>query len=207
MADEMQDIQMDLDNLYQEEVFTDRRIGSIMRLTPVTAEGETDTGRDVLYVGQTQIMTPAGALPLSFEIEAKSLKEAIEGFPAAAQKSVDDTMERLKEMRREAPPRWSSRKAAVAASAAKAACPAAACRVAARFSCAKQRFRRGGQPRPGIIACAPPPASPGRRLPATFSGRVAGPPEVQSKPVTSACSTSCPALRIVIVALRRRISV
>ncbi|RFA30412.1 hypothetical protein CAI21_04870 [Alkalilimnicola ehrlichii] len=102
MADEMQDIQMDLDNLYQEEVFTDRRIGSIMRLTPVTAEGETDTGRDVLYVGQTQIMTPAGALPLSFEIEAKSLKEAIEGFPAAAQKSVDDTMERLKEMRREA---------------------------------------------------------------------------------------------------------
>ena len=33
------DIEMDGANLYQEETFTDRRIGSLLRLTPVTASG------------------------------------------------------------------------------------------------------------------------------------------------------------------------
>lgn len=96
------DIKLDADALYREEMFTDRQVGSIMRLTPVTADGEEDGARSVLYVGQTQVLTPGGALPLSFEIEAASLAEAIDGFPDAARKAVDETMERLKEMRREA---------------------------------------------------------------------------------------------------------
>lgn len=94
--------QMSPEELYLEEVFTDRRVGTIQRLTPVNAQGQPDAKRAVLYVGQTQILTAAGALPLSFEIEAKSLDEAAGKFGDAAKVALQQTMERLEEMRREA---------------------------------------------------------------------------------------------------------
>lgn len=99
-ADQL-DIRMERDGLYLEEVFTDRRVGSIQRLSPVDADGRPDAGRQVIYVGQTQLMTRAGPLPLSFDIPAKSLGEAVDGFPAAANIAVEETMQRLEEMRRE----------------------------------------------------------------------------------------------------------
>ena len=45
MADELTDadIAMDSSSLYREETFTDRRVGTLQRLTPVTASGATDT--------------------------------------------------------------------------------------------------------------------------------------------------------------------
>jgi hypothetical protein len=94
--------QMSVEELYLEEIFTDRRVGTIQRLTPVTATGQPDAAREVLYVGQTQILTQAGALPLSFEIPARSLGEAVEAFGEAAKVALQQTMERLEEMRREA---------------------------------------------------------------------------------------------------------
>jgi hypothetical protein len=96
------DASMNVEDLYLEEVFTDRRVGTIQRLTPVTAAGEPDAAREVLYVGQTQVLTPGGALPLSFEIPAASLRDAVAGFGKAAEAAVQDTMRRLQEMRREA---------------------------------------------------------------------------------------------------------
>lgn len=102
MAEQDTGAGMNAADLYAEEMFTDRRVGTIQRLTPVTAEGAPDDGRQVLYVGQAQVMTPAGALPLSFEIPAGSLAEAVEGFGAAAEKAVQETMQRLQELRREA---------------------------------------------------------------------------------------------------------
>lgn len=96
------DIAMDADELYQEESFTDRRIGGIQRLTPVTRTGARDTTRSVIYLGQTQVMTPAGALPLSFEISADSLEDAVGQFGARAEEALEDTLKRLEEMRREA---------------------------------------------------------------------------------------------------------
>ena len=95
------EIKMDRDTLYLEEVFTDRRVGSIQRLTPVGSDGPPDSSRDVLYVGQTQLMTRAGPLPLSFEIPAQDLDGAVDGFAEAANLAVEDTMKRLEEMRRE----------------------------------------------------------------------------------------------------------
>lgn len=95
------DIEMDPKGLYHEEVFTDRQMGTIMRLTPVDAEGGRDQSREVVFVGQTQVMTPGGALPLSFELEAADLEEAAKQFGPAAKKALDETMERLKELRRE----------------------------------------------------------------------------------------------------------
>ncbi len=100
--DMTEQLSMDSDALYLEETFTDRRVGSIQRLTPVTADGEPDAARPVRFIGQTQVMSPAGALPISFELEVESLSEAVAGFPAAAQKAVTDTIEELKRLQRDA---------------------------------------------------------------------------------------------------------
>jgi hypothetical protein len=96
------DPQMNANDLYLEEVFTDRRVGTIQRLSPVDSTGRPDATRRVLYIGQTQILTAAGALPLSFEIEAASLEDATRQFGDAAKVALQQTMERLEEMRREA---------------------------------------------------------------------------------------------------------
>ena len=96
------DIGMDGNALYREESFTDRRVGSIQRLTPIAADGSDDDSRPVIYLGQTQLMTPGGALPLNFEIQADSLSDAVEKFGKQAEAALEDTMQRLEEMRREA---------------------------------------------------------------------------------------------------------
>ncbi|MDR9432596.1 MAG: hypothetical protein RI539_00395 [Spiribacter sp.] len=97
----LEQLQVDADGLYQEENFTDRRVGSIQRLSPVTRDGRPDDSRPVLYLGNTQVMTPVGALPLNFELEAASLEEAVAAFPAAAHASLEQAMEQLQEMQRE----------------------------------------------------------------------------------------------------------
>src|SRR3981081_4672825 len=78
---DLPEVQLDLKALYREDVFTDRRAGSIRRLTPVTADGSVDATRPVLFSGQTQLLTPAGVLPLGFEIEAATLEEALKKVP------------------------------------------------------------------------------------------------------------------------------
>lgn len=95
------DIQLDSTALYREEIFTDRRAGTIRRLTPVTAEGQPDGSRAVLYSGQTQLLTPTGVLPLGFEIEASSLSDAIRKFPAAVKDALEQAIEEARELRRE----------------------------------------------------------------------------------------------------------
>ena len=96
------EIKMDAQALHREEVFTDRRVGTIQRLTPVDANGKPVEGGKVVYVGQTQLMTRAGALPLSFEIPADSLGAAAEKFSEGANAAMEDAVRRLEEMRREA---------------------------------------------------------------------------------------------------------
>lgn len=96
------DLKMDPASLYREEIFTDRSIGTIRMLTPVTPDGVTDAGRRVLYLGEAQILTPAGVLPLAFEIEASSLGEAVEKFAAAATVALERAAKELQELRRQA---------------------------------------------------------------------------------------------------------
>ena len=95
------EIKMDASNLYREEVFTDNAVGTLRRLTPVTSSGETDPGRPVQYLGATQVLTTAGPLPLSFDIEAGSLAEAAAAFGGAARQAFERTMDELKEMQRQ----------------------------------------------------------------------------------------------------------
>ena len=94
-------LRMDPASLYREEVYTDRRIGTIRMLTPVTSMGSPDSSREVLYVGETQLLTPGGLLPLAFEIEARSLSEAIEGFGPGANDAVERTRREIEQLRRE----------------------------------------------------------------------------------------------------------
>src|SRR5580658_3984758 len=91
---------MDSSQIYREETYTDRRVGTIRCLTPVTAEGTADATRPVLYVGQAQIMTPMGALPISFDLEASTLSAAIAKFGDAAEQAVQQTMRELQDLRR-----------------------------------------------------------------------------------------------------------
>jgi hypothetical protein len=96
------DITMDAASLYREEIYTDRRIGTIRALVPVNGDGEVDGSRDVVYVGEAQIMTQMGPLPVSFEIEAKSLGDAVVGYAEAAKIAVERTVRELQDMRRQA---------------------------------------------------------------------------------------------------------
>ena len=99
--DSCPEISMDVSTLTREETYTDSRVGSIRKMTPVTIDGEVDSSRAVQFVGSTQIMTPGGALPLSFEIESDTLQGAVAGFGDAAKLAVERTMEELKEMQRQ----------------------------------------------------------------------------------------------------------
>lgn len=102
MAERTPEPQMDPAALYREEVFTDRKIGTVRRLTPVKSDGATDSSRPVLYLGDAQVLTQVGSLPLSFEIPAQSLEQAVKNFGAAAQKAIERAMQELQEMRRQA---------------------------------------------------------------------------------------------------------
>jgi hypothetical protein len=100
-SETINDIKVDPNSLFLEEVFTDRRIGTIRRLTPVKEDGQPDPSKGVLYIGETQVMTPAGALPIGFEIPAGSLKEAAEQFGPLAREAIERTVRELQELRRQ----------------------------------------------------------------------------------------------------------
>ena len=96
------ELKVDPNALYLEEIFTDRRVGTIRRLTPVKKDGQRDTARALLYIGETQVLTPAGALPIGFEIGAGSLEEAAEKFGQLAKEAIERTVKELQELRRQA---------------------------------------------------------------------------------------------------------
>src|SRR5437588_12068333 len=83
------ELKLEPDKLYLEEIFTDRRIGTIRRLSPVAKDGKPDASRTALYVGETQIMTPAGSIPIAIQIGADSLAEAAEQVACVAKEAID----------------------------------------------------------------------------------------------------------------------
>lgn len=89
----MPNLESDVSNLYREDVFTDLKAASIRRLTPVNVDGSDDTGREVIYSAHSQVMTPAGALPISAQISAENLGDAFEKFPMA----IENELERLRD--------------------------------------------------------------------------------------------------------------
>ena len=98
---QLPEIKLDATQLYREEIFTDRKAGTLRRLVPVLPDGKDDPARPVLYSGQTQLLTPAGVLPLAFELEAASLEDACNKFPEAVKIAIEQAIEEAREMRRE----------------------------------------------------------------------------------------------------------
>lgn len=101
MSEQPEQPKMDLNNLYKEEVYTDQLVGTIRAMIPVTSAGENDSSRQTTYQGAAQMMTPAGPLPLNFEIEAGNLAEACEKFSENAAEAMEKTFKELQEMRRQ----------------------------------------------------------------------------------------------------------
>lgn len=98
----LDDLRVDTTNLYREEVYSDLRVASIRRLVPVTVDGSVDSSRPMLFTAETQILTPQGLVPVHAPVEAATLAEAIDRFPAAIQAGVDRMIEEAREMRRQA---------------------------------------------------------------------------------------------------------
>ena len=92
------DFTVDRHNLYREETFTDLKVANIRRLTPVKMDGTVDKTRKTVFVGETNLMTPGGPLPVQAVITAKQLQQAIKRFPEAMQAAVEKLAEEMKKM-------------------------------------------------------------------------------------------------------------
>jgi hypothetical protein len=95
------DAAMDAASLYREEIYTDRKVGTLRVLVPVTADGAADPSRPTLYQGEAQLMTNMGPLPISFDVEASNLAEAVANYAEATRAGVERAMRELQELRRQ----------------------------------------------------------------------------------------------------------
>jgi hypothetical protein len=95
------EFKVDRKNLYKEETFTDLKVCSIRRLTPVSDDGTSDTSRKTIFVGQTSLMSPNGPLPIQAIIQAKELAQAFKRFPEAMIEAMERLMEEAKKMKQE----------------------------------------------------------------------------------------------------------
>jgi len=93
------DFNVDTDNLYKEEGFTDLKVASIRRLVPIDADGNADPGRAAIYVGTTQLMTPQGLLPIQGALPANNFKEALAVFPEAMRKATEQMIAEAQKMK------------------------------------------------------------------------------------------------------------
>ena len=95
------EFKVDRKSLYKEETFTDLKVCSIRRLTPVSEDGKTDSSRKTIFVGQTSLMSPIGPLPIQAIIQAKELAQAFKRFPEAMIEAMEQLMEEARKMKQE----------------------------------------------------------------------------------------------------------
>jgi hypothetical protein len=95
------DFTIDKDNLYREESITDLKVASIRKMVPVNADGTDDTSRSPVFIGNSQLMTPEGPLPLQAKLNATTMDEAMKEFPQAMKQSLNETIEQLRNMQQQ----------------------------------------------------------------------------------------------------------
>lgn len=95
------EFKVDRKSLYKEETFTDLKVCSIRRLTPVSEDGKPDSSRKTIFVGQTSLMSPNGPLPIQAIIQAKELAQAFKRFPEAMIEAMEQLMEEARKMKQE----------------------------------------------------------------------------------------------------------
>jgi len=96
------DAAMDETSLYREEIYTDRKVGTLRVLLPVKPDGTPDTLRRTVFQGEAQLMTNVGPLPISFDIDATTLADAVAKYADATKAGIERAMRELQEMRRQA---------------------------------------------------------------------------------------------------------
>ena len=99
--DRMPDPVMDPSALCREEIYTDGKVGTLRCMVPVKVDGSTDTSRPMRFVCEAQILTPACALPLSFEVDGDTLADAVQNYAAAAKEGIERAVREIQEMRRQ----------------------------------------------------------------------------------------------------------
>ncbi len=97
----LENIKIDGSNLWKEENFTDLQVGSIRKLTPIKLDGTEDESREASWSATTNIMTPGGALPISGDIDATNLEEAVEKFSEAINVAVKKLQEDMIQMQKD----------------------------------------------------------------------------------------------------------
>lgn len=95
------DFTIDKENLYREESITDLKVASIRKMVPINADGTEDTSRNPVFIGNSQLMTPEGPLPIQAKLNATTLDEAMKEFPQAMKQSLNETIEHLRNMQQE----------------------------------------------------------------------------------------------------------
>ena len=93
---------IDPNALYREEIYTDRAMGLLRVMNPVSSDGKPDPSRPTIYTGEAQLMTNVGPLPISFDIPGTTLAEAVANYANAAKEGVAHAMHEIAEMRRQA---------------------------------------------------------------------------------------------------------
>ena len=94
-------IRINQNSLYREEVFTDMTIGSLHQMTPIKINGEIDKQRKIMFIGQTQLITKQGPLPIRFPIDARNLQQAVDKFPESMEVFVNRMIAEAKEIQRQ----------------------------------------------------------------------------------------------------------
>ena len=92
---------MERGNLYREESFTDLKVATIRRLTPVKSDGSEDKSRRTIFFGHTNLMTPNGPVPIQTAIQATQLQQAVKKFPEAMEAEMERLVKEMQKMREE----------------------------------------------------------------------------------------------------------
>lgn len=95
------EFKVEKENLYQEEYFTDMKLATIRRLTPVNQDGTVDQTRSIVFVGQANLMSEAGPIPISTMISAQDLPEAIQNYPQAMNQAMEKIQEEIRKYQQE----------------------------------------------------------------------------------------------------------
>ena len=98
---QIEDIRFNGENLWKEENYTDLEVGTIKKLVPIKFDGSEDKDRKPTFTASTNIMTPNGALPLTGEIKAENLKEAINNFSESINEALKKLQDEMMKMQQE----------------------------------------------------------------------------------------------------------
>ncbi len=90
--------QVDKNNLYKEETYTDLKSASIRKLIPVKVDGSEDPARKTVFIGHADLISPRGPIPIEANLMADSLESALAALPPAMDKAAVEMRDEYNKM-------------------------------------------------------------------------------------------------------------